>query len=116
MLRKSSTASKHHKDSPTVTKKTHKMTEEIVGLLRQHNPFSREKPQLITVLSGKVSPDELMDALISIEETDKEDLLKYEEEGSGLCSKIHGNSFIVCLPRHLIRWARKPMFQSERRR
>ena len=76
---RSATASKHHKDSPAVTKKTHEMTKEVAGLLRQHNPFTREKAQLTTVLSRKVAPDEMVDALTRIEETGKEALLKYEE-------------------------------------
>ncbi len=77
---RSATASKHHKDSPAITKKTHQMTKQVADLLRQHNPFTREKAQLTTVLSRKVAPDEMVGALTRIEEIGKEALLKYEEE------------------------------------
>ena len=76
---RSATVSKHHKDSPAVTKNTHEMTKQVASLLRQHNPFTRDKAQLTTVLSRKVAPDEIVNALTRIEETGKEALLEYEE-------------------------------------
>ena len=49
---------------PSDNEETHKATKQVMDLLRKHNPFTREKAQLITVLfDNNDASDEMVHAL-----------------------------------------------------